>query len=80
MAKYRVKLLREDSFLIEVDAPDEQTAVDRAFGQAPSLGSVESGWGQPWSVSASEWDDVEGFHGEHYEPEHHGQTAEMIGD
>ena len=78
MAKYRVNLLRVDSFVMDVEADDEEQAVDKAFNEAPSLSAQDGGWGRPWSVDDGEWLMLEDFHGPAYNPKRHGQTAEQI--
>jgi hypothetical protein len=80
MAKYRVNLLRVDSFIVTVEAENEDEAVDKAFDEAPSLGANEAGWGRKWSIDDGEWMSLEDFHGSDYKENRHGPTVELEED
>jgi hypothetical protein len=61
VSRYRVHLQTVASFSIEVDADDEDAALDVAFEEAPNdLCAQCSGWGSRYSMDLGEWG-TEGF-------------------
>lgn len=80
MPKYRINLVRTDSFTIEVEAGDEDEALDIAYGEAPRLDAQSSGWGKKWGIDDGEWVSLEDFHGVDYKPKMHGSTVEEIAE
>lgn len=58
MPKYRVYLETTASFTIEVDADDEDAALDAAYGEARGVCAQCSGWGQPWGLDLGEWEEI----------------------
>lgn len=55
--KYRVQLRKMLWTTVEVEADDEDAAIDAAFdGALPSLCAQCCGWGQEFSVDEGEWD------------------------
>lgn len=75
MAQYRVRLIRTQEFTITVEAEDEDSALDKAYAEAPAMGAMESGWEQKWGIDATEWQNVEDFHFQDYTLERHGETV-----
>ncbi len=58
MPKYRITMERVDTFLMDVEADDEYTAVEKAYEVAPSgICAHDAGWGQKWSVDTGEWEE-----------------------
>lgn len=80
MPKYRVNLLRVDSFVMDVEADNEEEAVDKAFDETPSLCAQDGGWGKPWGVDEGEWVMLEDHYGTDYNADRHGKTAEPVED
>lgn len=80
MAQYRVRLMRSQEFIVTVDAEDDDAALDKAHAQAPKPNVMDSGWGQPWSMEVTDWENVEDFHFHDYNPEKHGETVVEITD
>ncbi len=61
MAKYRVNIPKTLWFYTEVEASNEEEALDKAYDLAPSLCAQCGGWGQDhWSVDDGEWGNGEG--------------------
>jgi hypothetical protein len=58
MPKYRVYLQTVASLTVEVEAEDQDAALDAAYQEAPGGVCAQcSGWGQPWSLDfGGEWD------------------------
>jgi hypothetical protein len=78
MPKYNVTFVKTISLSIEVEADDEEAAIDEAYQQAPSLCAGCAGWGQKWGVDdSSEWMTLEDFHGEGYDASLDGATVEV---
>jgi hypothetical protein len=80
MAKYRVNLLRVDSFAMDVEAENEEEAVEKAMEETPGLCAQDGGWGKPWSVDEGEWMMLEDFHGTGHNAKLHGKSAELVED
>jgi hypothetical protein len=80
MAKYNVKLVREDWFYMEVEADNEDEAFEKAHDEAPYLSAQDSGWGQSWSVDAGDWQTPEEHYGSKYEVDFHGRGIEEVKD
>ena len=60
MKKYRVWLEAVASFCVEVEAPDEEAAIEAAFVEAPNgVCGQCSGWNQHWSLDISDFDLME---------------------
>ena len=60
MARYRVYFETTASCTVEVDADDEDAAIDKAYDEIPSGVCAQcSGWGQPWSLDFGELDLIE---------------------
>jgi hypothetical protein len=77
MPKFRVNLLKTVSYTIEVEADDEDAAIDAAYDQAPSVCAQCSGWGQDWGYDdGNDWQTAEDSHAEDYNAERHGPTVE----
>lgn len=57
MAIYRVQLFRGDWYNVDVEATDEDHAIEEALNDAPYLCAQCSGWGHSakGSVSPDEW-------------------------
>jgi len=69
MDLYRVTLIRTDNFYIDVEAEDEDQALDAAYNKAPYLCAQCSGWGsKDGSVDAGEWTSIEDY----------GKTVELV--
>jgi hypothetical protein len=77
MAQYRVNLWREDSFGIDVEAENEDEALDLGFEAAPYLCAQCSGWGQRGSTDAGDWLMKEDC--PDYTEERYGKTVELVG-
>lgn len=60
MAQYRVYMRAWASLSVEVEAEDEEDAIDQAYEEGPgSLCFQCSGWGQKWDVEIGEWEPEE---------------------
>lgn len=61
MNRYRVHLQTVASFTIEVDADDEDAALDAAYEEVPAEVCAQcGGWGSKYSLDLGEWG-TEGF-------------------
>jgi hypothetical protein len=80
MAKYRVSLLRVDSFVMDVEADNEEDAVEKAMDETPGLCAQDGGWGRPWGVDEGEWMMLEDYYGTDYSEKRHGKSAEQVDD
>jgi hypothetical protein len=79
MPKYTVNLAKTIWYSIEVEADDEEAALDLGHAQAPRLGANACGWGEKWSISDDdEWLPYDEFY-ENYDPEQHGRSVEEVG-
>lgn len=78
MPKYRVTFAKTITCVVDVEADDETAAIDQAYNDAPhSLCAQCGGWGQRWGVNDdAEWETLDEFHGENYDPERYGATVE----
>lgn len=55
MTRYRVNMQATAYYAIEVEAEDEDSAVDAAYAEAPDICAQCSGWGQKYSMELGEW-------------------------
>lgn len=57
LKKYRVNLETTASMTIEVEAEDEDHAIDKAYDEIPgSVCARCSGWEQKWGLDLGEWE------------------------
>lgn len=75
--KYRVSLLKTISLVIDVEAEDEESALETAYEEAPpGICHQCGGWGQKWGIGDDgEWLTAEEFHRDTYDEELHGKTV-----
>ena len=60
MARYRVYFETTASCTVEVDADDEDAALDKAHDEIPTGVCAQcSGWGQPWSLCFAEFEPID---------------------
>lgn len=80
MAKYRVQFARTTWLTANVEAEDEEQAIDEAYGVVPGFTAHEAGWGShdKWSADAGEWAPVDEFLGEGYSEEIYGPVVELV--
>lgn len=77
--KYHVTLVKMLSFGIEVEADDEDGAVQEAYENTQSICAQCGGWGQKWSLDDDgDWQTIEEFYGESYDPERDGRSVEAV--
>ena len=55
MPKFEVNLVKQLNFKIEVEAENEDRALDEAYSLAPELCAHCSGWRQEWNIDEDEW-------------------------
>lgn len=66
---------------INVQAEDEESAIETAQEYLPEMCAHCVGWGQAWSVDDdAEWLSPDTYYGKTYSEEAHGKTAELILD
>ncbi|MEU4575970.1 hypothetical protein [Nonomuraea sp. NPDC023979] len=80
MPKYRVQMARVTWLTANVEADNEDEALEKAHGIAPAFTARECGWGSvdKWTADADEWQPLDKFYaafGE-YDPEQHGLVIE----
>jgi hypothetical protein len=57
VSTYRVYLNATASFYVNVEAEDEDSAIDKAYEMAPREVCAHcSGWGQAWGIDLGEWE------------------------
>lgn len=56
MPKFRVPMTQTITAYVNVEADDEDSAVDKAFEHAPEFCAQCQGWGQSWSIEFEDWD------------------------
>ncbi|MEU4726496.1 hypothetical protein AB0G06_43455 [Nonomuraea dietziae] len=80
MTKYEVQLARTDWYRLEVEADNEDEALDAAYNDAPSLCAHCTGWGYQTegSVDADDWLGLEDFYGSRYDGAQHGVTIKEV--
>lgn len=83
MRTFRVHLARTTWLTVNVEADDEDQALEQAYDIAPVFSAAESGWGSygQWSADAEEWMSLEDFYnayGGEYNPERDGETVEEL--
>lgn len=78
MAKYRVRLITSAEYCIDVEADSEDAALDEAYQEAPGLCPQCGGWGKKWGLDLGEWQSIEEFLGEKYDPEMDGSSVELV--
>lgn len=77
--KYRVTLIKTLSFGMEVEAADEDAAIQEAYENAQSICAQCGGWGQKWSMDDDgDWQTIEEFVGDGYDPERDGRSVEPV--
>jgi hypothetical protein len=81
MSRYRVRLVRQDSYGVTVEADNEEEALEKAFNEAPYLCAQCSGWGDSNNgcVDASDWEMPEDFYS-NFTEEWYGKTVELEED
>ncbi|HEY9369936.1 hypothetical protein [Streptomyces sp.] len=82
MPKYRVNMARVTWLTANVEADNEDEALEKAYGVAPPFSAQESGWGsfKKWSADADEWQPLDEFYpsfGQEYDAEKHGAVVEL---
>lgn len=82
MAKYKVNLARTTWLTVNVEADNEDDALDQAYAEAPEFTAQESGWGSfgKWSADAAEWQPVDEWWGSDYDEKAHGPVVEESDD
>jgi hypothetical protein len=74
MARYRVHMEAVASYFIEVEAEDEDAAVEAAYEEAPGICAQCSGWGQQYGMDLGEWELAEN------DPEYDFYAVERVDD
>ena len=79
MAKYRVQFARTTWLTAEVDAEDEEQALEEAYEIVPGFTAHEAGWGSTgWWADADEWMPMDEFLGDEYSEKAFGPVVELI--
>lgn len=78
MPKYKVNMARTTWLTANVEADNEDEALEKAYDVVPGFSAQESGWGSfgKWAAEADEWRPLDEFH-ENYDPQEHGPVVEL---
>ena len=80
--KYKVNMARVTWLTANVEANNEEEAIEKAYEVAPSFTARESGWGSfdAWTADAEEWTPIDEFYNafgsQKYDSETHGPVVE----
>ena len=82
MPKYKVYMARTTWLTVNVEADNEDEALEQAYEAAPKFSANEAGWGSlgKWSADAGEWMPVDEFKGSDYSPQSDGPVVELNED
>jgi hypothetical protein len=80
MPKYKVHMARTTWLTANVEADNEDEALEKAYTVVPPFSAQESGWGsfEQWTADADEWMPIDEFHGDEYNAKEHGAVVELV--
>jgi hypothetical protein len=82
MPKYKVNMARTVWLTANVEADDEESALEAAHEVVPGFSAIESGWGShgKFSADGDPWVPIDEFYGSEYNKKLHGPVVELDED